>query len=71
MAQTWTHGSEQNETCPKCNSIYRVTTFRLPTRDSDYFDCQVCGDRIREWNDTEVPSFTLIQRGQHKESENK
>jgi hypothetical protein len=70
MPQTWTHGREDNKTCPECNSVYRVTTFRYPTRDSDYFDYQVCGSRIGEWNDTEVPSFTLIQRGQPKESEN-
>ena len=48
MPQTWTHGSEENEICPKCDSIYKVTTFRLPMRDSDYFDCQVCGYKIRQ-----------------------
>jgi hypothetical protein len=34
---------------------------RVPARDKDYFDCQVCGKRMREWNDTEYPEFTLIE----------
>ncbi|MBD2566705.1 hypothetical protein [Anabaena lutea] len=60
--KTWTNKDAGKETCPKCNSVYEVKITRFPLRDKDSFNCQVCGYEIESWNDTEVPSFTLVKR---------
>ncbi len=61
MPKTWSSENAGTETCKNCRAVYAVTLHRVPARDKDYFDCQVCGHRMREWNDTEYPSFTLIE----------
>ncbi len=61
MPKTWSSEDAGTETCKTCGAVYRVRLQRVPARDKDYFDCQVCGKRMREWNDTEYPEFTLIE----------
>lgn len=63
MIQTWSSGEGADATCEKCGSVYSVEIYRLPTRDSDFFKCGVCGHLMRKWNDTRVPSFTLKKTG--------
>jgi transposase-like protein len=63
MGATWSSESAGNESCPKCNSVYKVTIHRFPMRDSDYFNCAVCDYEMNRWNDTESPSYELIERG--------
>lgn len=62
--KTWTNKDAGKETCPNCKSVYEVKITRFPLRDKDSFNCQVCGYEMESWNDTEVPNFTLVKRGQ-------
>ena len=64
MPETWATDDAGTETCSNCGAVYAVKLHRAPTRDSDYFDCQICKQRLRTWNDTEYPSFTLIRTRQ-------
>jgi hypothetical protein len=63
MIQTWSSGPGGEATCKKCGSVYSVTIYRAPARDSDSFNCEVCGHLMRKWNDTRIPSFTLKKAG--------
>lgn len=69
MIQTWSTGAAPDVTCSKCGAIYSVKVTRLPVRDSDYFNCETCGELMKKWNDTRVPMFTLkkpgIKPGEH------
>lgn len=64
MGTTWSSESAGKESCPKCSSVYKVTIQYFPMRDSDYFNCEVCGYEMQRWNDTASPSFKLVERGQ-------
>lgn len=61
MPKTWKSSPGAEVPCPKCGSLYEKSTFRLPTKDSDRFDCEVCGERLDEWNSTTVPSYRLLK----------
>lgn len=63
MGKTFSRESAPDVTCPECGSVYSVVVYRSPARDSDHFDCQVCGTRIQQWNSTACPSYTLKERG--------
>ena len=63
MIQTWSSGEGADATCEKCGSVYAVKIYRLPTRDSDSFECEVCGHLMHTWNDTRDPNFTLKKAG--------
>jgi len=67
MVKTWSSENAGETPCPKCGTRYRVTVTRLPARDHDHFDCNVCGYRMDSWNDTHVPSYVQIS-GPEKES---
>lgn len=41
--KTWGTDDTGRKTCPNCGSIYAVKITRLPLKDKDFFDCQVCG----------------------------
>lgn len=66
MVKTWSNAEGKDITCDACNSVYAVTIHRLPARDKDSFACTVCGEPMREWNDTVSPSFKLKYRGTPK-----
>jgi transposase-like protein len=70
MGTTWSSESAENESCPKCNSIYKVKIQHFPMRDSDYFNCEVCNYEMNRWNDTASPSYELIKRGSLPSNEN-
>jgi predicted RNA-binding Zn-ribbon protein involved in translation (DUF1610 family) len=61
MVQTWKSGDTSEFDCPNCGSMYRRTVRRLPARDEDQAECEVCGAIMDSWNSTEVPSYTLIK----------
>jgi phage FluMu protein Com len=61
MVQTWQTGSGSDHKCPHCSVVYQVTILRLPARDQDSANCDVCGKVMAEWNNTAVPSFKLKQ----------
>jgi hypothetical protein len=59
MVQTWSSVEGPDEKCEECESVYSVRIFRSPAKDSDSFNCTVCGHLMRKWNDKRVPEFTL------------
>jgi ribosomal protein L37AE/L43A len=61
MVQTWKSGDAGEFECPNCGSMYRRTVRRLPARDEDQAECEVCGAIMDSWDSTEVPSYTLIK----------
>lgn len=63
MVQTWRSTNSADAVCDNCGSVYSVTIDRFPLRDYGSFPCEICGQPIREWNDTHVPSFTLKTTG--------
>jgi predicted RNA-binding Zn-ribbon protein involved in translation (DUF1610 family) len=63
MVKTWSSEQGADETCPKCGSVYRVTVSRLPSRDSDRFVCEVCGEVVKSWRGTHSYEYELKQRG--------
>ena len=62
MVQTWHSGKGENFACPHCGALYSVIVHRFPTRDHDKATCKVCKEVMDEWNDTEAPSYTLIEK---------
>lgn len=64
MVKTWSSGDAPDVKCATCGSIYAVRIHRVPMKDSDSFDCQVCGELVQKWNDTRIPEFTLKTKGQ-------
>jgi len=63
MVQTWSSGRRSDITCPNCGAVFEATIKRIPHRDKDNFNCTECGERVAEWNTTELRSFKLIRPG--------
>ncbi|WP_370651091.1 MJ0042-type zinc finger domain-containing protein [Cypionkella sp.] len=59
MVRTWNEGRGNDFACPHCHALYSVMTERLPARDRDTADCEVCGMKMSEWNGTEIRVFRL------------
>jgi predicted Zn finger-like uncharacterized protein len=50
-------------TCDKCKSEYEIVeSVRLPARSSDTIECEVCGNTIYSYNDTQQYNGKLIKR---------
>lgn len=64
MIQAWSSEKGGDATCEKCGSIYSVTITRLPFKDIDSFNCEVCNHLMREWKNTRVPEYTLKTTGE-------
>ncbi|WP_072389481.1 hypothetical protein [Hyphomicrobium sp. CS1BSMeth3] len=62
MVQTWGTGDGGTASCKKCGAEYKVTVKRFPMRDSDKFNCEICGELMNEWNSTQVPMYELISK---------
>jgi hypothetical protein len=59
--QTWATRNAGEVICEGCGAVYAVSIYKLPCRDSDSFDCEVCGHKMKTWNSTMVPSFKFIR----------
>ena len=68
MVKVWGKEERGETTCKNCGAVYKVTVYRFPMRDSDHYDCAVCGERLATWNDTEAPSFELLHGPEGSES---
>jgi predicted Zn finger-like uncharacterized protein len=51
-------------TCPECKAEYAVEHKRSPIRDSDYFDCEDCGHRLKTWHSTTYPTYKKVKSGE-------
>jgi transcription elongation factor Elf1 len=69
MVQTWQSGSGGTHTCPHCGAVYEVRVEHRAARDQDDAYCEVCGELMAEWNDTEVPAFKLVHRPEQPPSD--
>ena len=47
--------------CGNCKSRYRVTKMKVPFRDQDSIDCEVCGTNLQRWNGGVVYRWKLIE----------
>jgi len=62
MARTWKSEPQGEVECENCRSVYEKTMHRFPMRDSDSFNCEVCGHVMDSWNSTHAPSYKLKTR---------
>mgnify|MGYP005815974811 CR=1 FL=1 len=46
----------------ECGAVYEVGQQKLPVRDKDTYNCDVCGEELDRWNASNIPTYTLIQR---------
>jgi hypothetical protein len=58
----WGSSDGSIATCLECGARYKVTMHRLPCKDSDSFNCVECGKLMNEWNDTEYPTYQIIDK---------
>lgn len=49
--------------CSRCGSTYRRRTEKVPFRDKDTKECEVCDAELESWNGSRIPMFTLVSRG--------
>ena len=61
--KTGTSAAAPDEVCPSCGTVYEVRIYRLSAKDHDSFHCEVCGNLMKKWADTKVPSYTLKKPG--------
>ena len=54
--------SKDNTKCPNCGSLYKITKYRLLSRDIDKIDCVVCGVELLKWNGAVAYDAELLQR---------
>ena len=59
MVQTWSSSKGEDFYCPHCGAVYGVDLRRIPQKDKDSAICESCGNVMKEWHDTLVPSFKL------------
>ena len=62
MIQSWAEVTAKRVPCKRCKSVYEKLVRYFPIKDSDHFDCEVCGQQVESWNDTAVPSYRLVER---------
>lgn len=62
VVATWKSEDRGEVACEKCGARYRKTVMRFPMRDKDHFDCNICGDRMDQWNSTECPAYEFLGR---------
>jgi hypothetical protein len=63
MTKTWSSSAGNDAICKECGSIYEVAVTRMPIKDRDSFECEICGSTMRTWSSTYVPSFELKMAG--------
>ena len=48
--------------CKKCGSEYSLGAQKIPVRDKDTLECEVCGETIFSWNEAKIWHATLVVR---------
>ena len=62
MVKTWSNEEKDDVSCEHCGSVYSLNVERFPFREKGFFNCEVCGNLLKEWNSTHSPNFKLKQR---------
>jgi hypothetical protein len=52
------------EICPKCRAVYDVVMREALVPFEDYFDCVVCGHRMKSWKSSFYPEYHFVKSGQ-------
>lgn len=52
---------EEKKTC-ECGAVYEVDYDKVPFRDQDSYDCDVCGKELDRWSSSRIPKFRLITK---------
>lgn len=60
--QPFTDAKAPNETCPKCNAVYKVQAYKAPVKERDHFVC-ACGHVMRDARSTRTHDYQLIKAG--------
>lgn len=63
MGKTFSTERGDDFICGHCGSIYEVSIFNAPFKESDSESCEVCGELLKSWRSTSIPSFKLKIRG--------
>jgi hypothetical protein len=45
--------------CP-CGALYERTEFNAAPRETDHFDCAICGATLERFTEEKAPSYRLI-----------
>jgi hypothetical protein len=48
--------------CKGCGSIFELRSVKVPMRDQDKIDCEVCGKVLHRWSQGKVWEAKLIER---------
>ncbi|MHC1689967.1 MAG: hypothetical protein AB9833_03955 [Bacteroidales bacterium] len=49
-------------TCSGCGAEYSLSYTRIPVRDKDSIDCEVCQMKLYSWNEAKIWSAELIMK---------
>lgn len=58
------------QVCKSCGAVYEVTSHKLPVRDKDSIDCDICGAELIAWNGGVTFSARLKHRGNSNQPRN-
>jgi ribosomal protein S27E len=50
--------------CEKCGSEYTITKIKIPVRDDDKIECEICGTELLSWNGGVMYRHQLDKRGE-------
>ena len=54
--------------CPNCGSVYELSYTKVPMKDKDSIDCEVCGRELLSWNSCKIWTDRLIERKENHKS---
>lgn len=49
------------KTCTGCGSVYELTFHKLPVRDQDKINCEICGALLHKWSEAKAWDAKLIK----------
>ena len=59
MVQSLEFQKGPDEKCDNCDAVYSVTIMPLPTSDSASFNCEICGQLVKKWDNTTSYNYEL------------
>jgi predicted Zn finger-like uncharacterized protein len=53
---------EEKIACDNCGSVYRLRYEKVPYKDSDFVNCEVCGTKVYSWNVSRTYYIDLLEK---------
>ncbi|MBL7717696.1 MAG: hypothetical protein JNL72_02580 [Flavipsychrobacter sp.] len=50
--------------CSGCGSVYELSSNKIPVRDKDTLECEVCNTQIYSWNEAKIWYAKLVEKKQ-------